>query len=203
MIVSGMESYIPHTVFNTKLKSPGLTLLVLVLSSSHPSAETHAIYTSTRNHANYMLQLTKKSFINRKCKNLSNSNSSRDSWHLAQNTFNNFTYASSPPLLQPDGSTAVSSFSKSEFFAQSFATNSTLDDTEHIPPTLPKMKILYYDLFYALSSLDYRLQSYSQDGVSPVVLKNCASELAPCLVKLFRLCLSTFTYPSCWKFAHI
>ena len=27
--------------------------------------------------------------------------------------------------------------------------------------------------------------------------------LAPCLVKLFRLCLFTSTFPSCWKFAHI
>ena len=33
--------------------------------------------------------------------------------------------------------------------------------------------------------------------------KNCASELAPCLVKLFRLSLSASTYPSCWKLAHI
>ncbi|MPC93075.1 hypothetical protein E2C01_088191 [Portunus trituberculatus] len=25
--------------------------------------------------------------------------------------------------------------------------------------------------------------------------------LAPCLVRLFQLCLSTSTFPSCWKFA--
>ena len=49
---------------------------------------------------------------------------------------NNFT-SSFPPLLQPDDSTAVSSFSKAELFIQTFATNSTLDDTGHIPPTPP------------------------------------------------------------------
>ncbi len=27
--------------------------------------------------------------------------------------------------------------------------------------------------------------------------------LTPCLVKLFRLCLSTSTFPSCWKYAHV
>ena len=43
---------------------------------------------------------------------------------------------------------------------------------------------------------------YGQDGVSNVVLKRCASELAHCLVKLFRLCLSTSTYPFCVNFAH-
>ena len=97
----------------------------------------------------------------------------------------------------------LSSFSKAELFAQTFATNSTLDDTGHIPPTpppsdyfIPKIKILYQDVFQALSGLDSR-KTYGPDGISPVVLKNCASELAHCLVKLFRLCLSTSTYPSC------
>merc|ERR1712035_103855 len=37
----------------------------------------------------------------------------------------------------------------------------------------------------------------------PIVLKNCASVLAPCLSKLFSLCLSTPTFPSCWKYARI
>ena len=67
---------------------------------------------------------------------------------------------------------------------------------------LNKIKILYYDVLKALSGLDSR-KAYGLDGVLPVVLKNCASELTHCLVKLFRLCFSTSTYPSCWKFAHI
>ena len=115
---------------------------------------------------------------------------------------NNFT-SSFPPLLELDGPTAVSSFSKVELFAQIFATNSTLDDTGHIPPTsppsdyfIPKILILYYDIFQALSGLDSR-KAYGLDGVPPVVLKNCTSELAHCLVKIFRLCLSTSTYLSC------
>ena len=101
------------------------------------------------------------------------------------------------------------SLCKAGFFTQIFATNSNLDDTGHITPTpppsdyfIPKIKILYYDVFKALSGLDSR-KVYGQDGVPPFVLKNCASELAHSLVKLFRLCLSSFTYPSYWKFAHI
>src|SRR6201990_1715513 len=35
------------------------------------------------------------------------------------------------------------------------------------------------------------------------LLKTCASELTPCFGKLFRLCLSTSTFPSCWKHALI
>ena len=93
------------------------------------------------------------------------SNSSRDFWHLANNISNNFTALSFPPLLQPDGSTAVSSFSKAELFAQTFATNSILDDTGHNPPTpppsdysIPKILILHYDVVHALSGLDLILE---------------------------------------------
>ena len=67
---------------------------------------------------------------------------------------------------------------------------------------IPKIKILHYDVFIALFGLDSR-KAYGPNGVHPVALKNCASELAPCLVKLFYLCLSTSTYPSCWMFAPI
>ena len=50
-------------------------------------------------------------YHNRKYQNLSNSNSSRDFWHLANNISNNLTSLSFPPLLQPDDATTVSSFS--------------------------------------------------------------------------------------------
>ncbi len=46
-------------------------------------------------------------------------------------------------------------------------------------------------------------KAYGPNGVPPIVLKNCASVLTSCLVKLFHLCLSTSTFPSCWKYAYI
>ena len=114
----------------------------------HPSAETHALYMYARNHAKYILELTKNSFINTRCHNLSYSNSARDFWQLANNISNNFASSSFPPLLQLDGSTVVSFYTKAELFAQNFAANSTLDDTGHIRPTpppsdyfIPKIKI--------------------------------------------------------------
>ena len=66
---------------------------------------------------------------------------------------------------------------------------------------IPKIKNLHPDIFHALSGLD-SWKAYGPNGI-PVIFKNCASELAHCLVKLFRLWLSTSTYPSCWKFPHI
>ncbi len=95
--------------------------------------------------------------------------------------------------LNTNGSIAVSSISKAELFPQTFCNNSTLDDFVHIPPThspsdsfMPVIKILPNDAFYAFSGLNPQ-KAYTPDGVPPIVLKNCASVLTPCLVKLFRL----------------
>ncbi len=84
-----------------------------------------------------------------------------------------------------------------------------MDDSGHFPPTyppsdsfMPIIKILPNVVFYALSGLNPQ-KAYGPDGVPPIILKNCASELTPCLVKLFRLCLSTSTFPSSWKYAYV
>ncbi len=67
---------------------------------------------------------------------------------------------------------------------------------------MPIIKILKSEVFHALSGLNLR-KAYGPDGVLPIILKNCASVLTPCLVNLFRLCLSTSTFPSCWKYAYV
>ena len=201
-----MDLYIFHAFSNTKAKNAWFNSACSRAVKdretahkryrSHSSAATH-VRISARNHAKFILPLTKNFFINRKCQHFSNSNSFRDFWHLANNISNKFTSSFFPLLLQLGGSTAVPSFSKADLFAQNFATNSTLDDTGHDLATpspsdyfIHKIKILHYDIFHAFSGLDY-WKAYGPDGVPPVVLKNCASELAPCLVKLFCLCLYT------------
>ena len=108
--------------------------------------------------------------------------------------------------ISPEGTLSVSYLSKAELFAQTLAAiNCTLGDNRHIPLTpspfdylIPKIRILHYDVFHSLSGFD-SLKTYCLDGVPPVVLRNCASELAPCLVKPFHLCLPTSAYSSCWK----
>ncbi|KAL7631113.1 UNVERIFIED_CONTAM: hypothetical protein RMT77_018583 [Armadillidium vulgare] len=67
---------------------------------------------------------------------------------------------------------------------------------------MPKIRISSKYIISALSELNTK-KAYGPDGIPPVVLKTCASELAPCLGKLFYLCLSTSTFPSCWKRALI
>ncbi|XP_063864361.1 uncharacterized protein LOC135102784 isoform X1 [Scylla paramamosain] len=219
LIVSGMEAYISRSFSRPKPSKPWFNTACFHAIHdrevahkkylSLPSPESHALYISAQNHAKSVRQLAKNSFINRKCQNLSRSSSPRDFWHLAKNISNNFASSSFPPLFQPDCSTAITSISKAELFAQTFAKNSTLDDSGLVPLFPPlsdyfmlPIKILRNDVFHAIAGLN-PWKAYGPDGVPPIVLLNCASVLAPCLVKLFQLCLSTSTFPSCWKFAYI
>ncbi|MPC96982.1 hypothetical protein E2C01_092267 [Portunus trituberculatus] len=75
--------------------------------------------------------------------------------------------------------------SKDELFSQTFAQNSTLDDSGLVPPSPPPsdyfmstIEILRNDVLHALAGLNPR-KAYGPDGVPPIVLKNCASVLAP------------------------
>ncbi len=56
--------------------------------------------------------------------------------------------------------------------------------------------------FSMLSGLNPH-KAYGPSGVPHTILRNCASVLTPCLVKLVCLCLSTSTFPSCWKYIYI
>ncbi|MPC39518.1 hypothetical protein E2C01_033055 [Portunus trituberculatus] len=130
-------------------------------------------------------------------------------WHLAKNLSNNFTSSSFHLLFHLHGTTVISSVSKVKRFSQTFVKNSTLDDSELVLPSRPLynyfmslIEILRNDVFHALSDLN-PWKAYGPDGVPSIILKNCASVLAPCLAKLFQLCLSTSTFPSCWKFAYM
>ncbi|MPC12814.1 hypothetical protein E2C01_005524 [Portunus trituberculatus] len=69
-------------------------------------------------------------------------------------------------------------------------------------PLLLLVTILYLQLKLFIMMFS-PWEIYGPDGVPPIVLKNCAFVHAPCLAKLFQLCLLTSSFPSCWKFAYI
>ncbi|KAL7640560.1 UNVERIFIED_CONTAM: hypothetical protein RMT77_008835 [Armadillidium vulgare] len=215
VILSGMEAYIPYSFPSTKPNKPWFNSACSRAIRRRDAAfrdyrrlqtpETHATYISSRNRAKSILRDTKNSFLRRKCNNISGSSSSRPFWHFAKNVNSNFASSSFPSLVSSDGSTTVLPSSKAELFAQTFAVNSTLDDSRAVPTPstpsnsfMPKLVISFKDVTSALSELNTK-KAYGPDGIPPVVLKTCASELASCLGKLFRLCLSTSTFPSCWK----
>src|ERR1700755_3178855 len=214
-----MEAYIPYSFLSSKSNKPWFNStysrairrrdVTFTDYRRLQTPETHATYISSQNRAKSILRNTKNSFLRRKCYNLSGSSSSRSFWHFAKNVNSNFASSSFPPLISSDGTTGVLPSSEAELFAQTFASNLALNDSGAIPPPstpcnsiMPKIRISSKDVISAHSELNTK-KAYDPDGIHPVVLKTCASELAPCLGKLFRICLSTSTFPSCLKRALI
>ncbi len=97
---------------------------------------------------------------------------------------------------------------KANAFADFFAACSSLNDNgvsaPSFNPTPPmgNIKISTRKVRQALLSLDIN-KAMGPDGISPLVLKKCAPELAPIFHKLFKLSLSTGIFPSCWKVSHV
>ena len=170
-----------------------------------PSHYTHSNFISARNHAKSTLRRTKRAFIHRKCAGLTNSTTTKSFWSLAKNISNNFCKSSFPPLFRTDNSIANTPTEKANLFGSLFSSNSTLDDSAAIPPPplvlsnpMPKPIISSRRVHRVLSKLDVSKAS-GPDGIPARVLRECASELAPVLARLFRLCLKTQSFPSSWK----
>ncbi|KAL7640935.1 UNVERIFIED_CONTAM: hypothetical protein RMT77_008072 [Armadillidium vulgare] len=163
-----MEAYIPYSFPSTKPNKPWFNSACSRAIRRRDAAfrdyrrlqtpETHATYISSRNRAKSILRNTKNSFLRLKCNKLSGSTSSRPFWHFAKNVNSNFASSSFPPLVSSDGTTAVLPSSKAELFAQTFASNSTLDDSGAVPSPstpsnsfMPKIIISSKDVISALS----------------------------------------------------
>lgn len=128
-------------------------------------------------------------------------------WSLAKAVQGNFCVPSFPPLRREGDVLAHDAKEKAELLGSLFASNSTLDDREKPPPTIPRCGSSMLEVQFtqksvrkALFSLDVH-KSCGPDGISPIVLKNCAPELAPVLVRLFRHSYSTGVVPNSWKTA--
>src|SRR6201990_2957004 len=170
-----MEAYIPYSFPSTKPNKPWFNSTCSRAIRRRDAAfreyrrlqtpETHSLYISSRNRAKSILRDTKNSFLRRKFNNLSGSSSSRPFWHFAKNVNSNFASSSFPPLVSSDGPTAVLPSSKAELFAQTFASNSTLDDSGAVPSPstpsnsfMPKIVISSKDVISA--SLTLRRRAY-------------------------------------------
>ena len=186
VILSGMEAFIPSSFSQPTTKKTWFTHACSIAVRNKEEAykrykrlqtnESRLLYVSARNRCKSVLRLAKNHFIHTKCNELANSSSSSSFWNLAKNLSNNFSSTSFPPLSNPDGSVAASSSDKAELLANTFASNSSLDDSGAVPPSppsshyvMPLIRISSKDVFSTLSGLDTS-KAYGPDGIPPVVL---------------------------------
>lgn len=174
-----------------------------------PSTTSRADYVAARNSCTTIIDRAKEMFVRRKANQLSNAPAgSRSFWSLAKAVSRNFCSSSFPPILDADGSLKTLPAEKAEIFAHHFASISS--DPPSIPVHSYPQPVSTFNLPLittrsvrrALSDLDTS-KPPGPDGIPPILFRNCAPELAPVISKLFRLSLSSGTFPSTWKSSHI
>ena len=174
-----------------------------------PSDENHFKYITARNKCKSTLRRTKRAFIKSKCNDLASSFSDKAFWSLFTEVSNNFCRSSFPPLCCSNGTVVSSPAEKANVFGLQFKENSTIDlSNAPIPQTLPLSNQMaplniHYDLVRLVLIGLKTNKASGPDGISPRILKECASSLATPLVRLYRLCMVTKTFPTCWKLSLI
>lgn len=136
--------------------------------------------------------------------------SSRQYWSLIKSVMGSLK-VTSIPVLNSSEKTITSSTAKAELLNSIFVEKSTLDDEGRVPsetdslgcfPALSDIDIPLEEVWHALQALDCK-KAMGPDGLSPLVLKVCADELASPLTDLFRSSLNTGVVPQGWKVAHV
>ena len=116
-----------------------------------------------------------------------------------------------PAVLRHEGRSATSDDQKAHLLNTCFCSKFTQpsDPTEPFPQcndsaigTLNSLEVSPFRVSAILSSLD-RTKSCGADGLSSMVLLQCADALAIPLTKLFTKCISSGKYPQKWKEANI
>ena len=221
IILLGMNIFIPFTVKSGTSSSPSWfdhQCATAIQEKNHlfqawlssPSSVTRQAYVTARNNCSALIDRTKNSFISRMATKLTSCPAGgRSFWSLAKSVSQNFCTSKFPPLVTSDGTLASDATTKANTFAKLFSSNSTIDESTHPPPFSPSFGVTISDITFTtravrqtLLKLDIKKAS-GPDGIPPIVLLNCAPELAPILSRLYRLSYSSGCYPSAWKHAHV
>ena len=221
IILLGMEVFIPFSVKAGSSSSPSWFNRQCATAIRHknnffqawlssPSEATRQAYVNSRTSCCDLVNETKNAFILRMANKLTSCpTGGRSFWSLAKSVSKNFCTSQFPPLKNPDGSLASDASSKANIFAKMFSSNSTVADSTQSPPSFPRFSETITTIPFTtrlvrqtMLILDTKKAS-GPDGIPPIVLKNCAPELAPILGKLYRLSYSMGCYPSVWKHAHV
>jgi hypothetical protein len=221
IIQTGMETYIPHSIFRKKMSSPGWfnsacaraveTKRRAYLSwKSDKTPQTHSYFQSVSKQTQLVIKLAKTNFLNRQTNKLiNNPNDNRVFWSTVKNFESNFYRSSVPPLTAQHGEVVTSPLEKANLLAELFAANSTLPPLDNdLPasnmnaPPMSNIRVFPDIVQKILNGLDVNKAS-GPDEIPPIVLKKCAPELSPIFSRLFKLSLKLAIFPEPWKLANV
>ena len=111
-----------------------------------------------------------------------------------------------PPLQKEDGTCASKLEEKLEVLGHYFASKMKVRECEREVPdvplktshTLSTITVTENTVKEVLLTLDSS-KAAGPDDICPVLLQNCAAELSPVFVELFKNCFKEKTWPKLWK----
>ncbi len=130
-------------------------------------------------------------------------------WSFSKKLFGNSQ--TGIPTLNDNGIIITNDLDKANSFNNFFKQTATLDDSNAVlPPDYPTLCDSTLETFYVeeadtrnyLHKLNAN-KAFGPDGISPKLLKEGASELAPSLTKLFNRSLQDGKFPKLWKRANV
>ena len=176
----------------------------------HQTPHSRALFVLARNLCSKTINHAKTSFVKRiNDKIASSQTGSHSFWSLAKVVSQNVYHSSFPPLKNNSGSASCTPSSRANLFTSTFALNSNLYDHDFQPPLYPTSTITMSLIKFSTRKVRKALlqlntaKSSGPDGIPAIVIKSCASELAPVLIKLFQLSYHLGIFPSSWKLAHV
>ena len=216
----GIDCFIPHRKFQMKPHSLPWFSPACAYAIAHRnhyfhqyhrsgSDENKALFNGTRNRCKKILECAKAEYAEATQQSIASQQiGTRDFWRIT-NSILNRGKSTIPPLFNgPE--VLTSSKDKANLFANRFASNSTLDDSQHTLPDFPSrtdqeistMRITVRMVARIISQLDAS-KATGPDNIPAIVLKKCSAELSPVLSKLYNKCLAESCFPTHWKFSTV
>ena len=215
-ILNGIDLFIPHRRFQQKPHSQPWFSPACAAAIAHrnhffhlyhqdPNSHTKSQYRTASNRCKYVLNNAKNQYANMiKLRIEAESLGSREFWRITNRVLNRGK--SSIPTIVNGPEIVSSSSDKASLFARNFASNSSLDDTEHELPEFPirtdarlsTFKVTPKEVAKFISKLETS-KAVGPDEIPAIVLKNLSPELSPILSKLFNRCIKESCFPGFWK----
>ena len=217
----GMKVYIPSRTFQQKPHSQPWFTPECAAAISHRNHYFHRYHSdrtdenlrffkAARSKCRKTLSLAKDNYAKYTRDSIASQKlGSKDFWRIVNSVLKR-NKSSLPALSTGSDRMATTSAEKAEILCRAFARNSCLDDGGRSLPVFPgrtyaslsTLSITVKQVRRIIKNLDSS-KSSGPDGIPVIVLKKCAPELAPVLTKLFRRCMSSGNFPSCWKVASV
>ena len=156
------------------------------------------------------LREAEENYHAKQCDAVNNGHFKSKKWWKMVKFFMSGNSNASVPSLQTDDDVISDSKSKAEAFNNFFLKHCHVDDSSFTLPSEPSSPQNLFDsitldegsILDILKSLNID-KACGPDGISPILLREAASSIAPSLTKLLNLSLQECKFPSEWKKAHV